>query len=283
MSENKAVTTTKKPMTVSQFFYHAGTDGFLTKTLGDRKGQFISNVLALTESDSKLQKCDPEALMKCAMNATSLNLPLNKNLGYAYVIPYEKRGGEVIPNFQIGWKGFVQLAIRSGQYKTINSVEVRNGEIKRNKFTGEIEFIREDESEEVIGYLAYIKLLNGFEQSLYMSIEQVESHADKYSQAYKKSTSAKLKSGQIPQSDMWKYSSPWYDNFDDMAKKTVLKLLLSRYGVLSTEMEKAIEKDQSDHNGQYTDNPRSREVMDAEVIHQPEPEPEQKTLRLEDL
>ena len=106
MSENKAVTTTKKPMTVSQFFYHAGTDGFLTKTLGDRKGQFISNVLALTESDSKLQKCDPEALMKCAMNATSLNLPLNKNLGYAYVIPYEKRGGEVIPNFQIGWKGF---------------------------------------------------------------------------------------------------------------------------------------------------------------------------------
>ena len=94
----------------------------------------------------------------------------------------------------------------------------------------------------------------------------------------------KLKSGQIPQSDLWKYSSPWYDNFDDMAKKTVLKLLLSRYGVLSTEMEMAIEKDQSDHNGQYTDNPRrGRDVMDAEVIHQPEPEPEQKTLRLEDL
>ncbi len=282
-----------QPKSLSQFFAHSGTDRFLTQQLGARKGEFVSNIISLAEQDALLKECAPDALIKCAMNATALNLPLNKNLGYAYVIPYKNnRAGTVEPRFQIGWKGFVQLAIRSGQYKTLNSVEVREGEIKRNKFTGEIEFIGEYPENKVIGYLAFIKLLNGFEQSLYMSTEQVEAHADKYSKAFKLNNYQKLQKGEIPEKDMWKFSSPWYDDFDAMARKTVLKLLLNRYGILSTEMQQAITKDQTDSEGNYHDNPNNtaRQVVDAEIIPQNEPEeevtqeqPQPKVINLENL
>lgn len=264
-----------KQVTVSQFFSTPATNNFLEQQLGKRKGEFISNVIALTDADKALQKCDPADLMKCAMNATALNLPLNKNLGYAYVIPYNNRKtGKSEPQFQMGYKGFIQLAIRSGQYKTINACEVREGEIRRNKFTGAIDFIGEYPDNKIIGYLAYVQMLNGFEQSLYMSVEQVEAHAKKYSQNY-----AKYGTG------LWK------DEFDLMALKTVLKLLLNRYGVLSTEMQLAQTIDQTNANGDYIDN-KPRAVVDAEIIEQGEPEAEQQideqdepegTVNLEDL
>lgn len=260
-------------VSISKFFSTPSTDNFLEQQLKGKKGEFVSNVIALTESSPKLQQCDPAKLMKCAMNATALNLPLNKNLGYAYVIPYENKKAETVePQFQIGYKGFIQLAIRTGQYKTINTCEVRDGEIKRNKFTGEIEFLGENETGNVIGYLAYIKLLNGFEQSVFMTIEKAEQHANKYSQAFKIEEYRKLKDGQIPKNELWKYSSPWYDDFDAMAKKTVLKLLLNRYGVLSVDMQQAIINDQSGHDGSYIDNKKEqRQIVDIEVINQYEP------------
>lgn len=249
-------------VTISNHFANPKVSDFLQQQLGEKKGEFVSNVIALTESDKALKNCDPADLMKCAMNATALNLPLNKNLGYAYVIPYGNK-----PQFQMGYKGFIQLAIRSGQYKTINTVEVREGEIKRNKFTGHIEFLNENPNAKIVGYLAYIEMLNGFQQSLYMSVEEVKAHAKKYSKNF-----AKYGSG------LWK------DEFDLMAKKTVLKLLLNRYGVLSTEMQKAVIADQQDGKGDYIDNPRSRNVVDAEVIEQNEPtEQEAKTVNLSEL
>ena len=234
------------------------SDAFLEQTLGKRKAEFVSNLLALSDADKNLAQCEPAELMKCAMNATALNLPLNKNLGYAYVIAYnskQKDGtSKMTPQFQMGYKGFIQLAVRSGQYKTINTCEVREGEIKRNKFTGHMEFLGENPEGEVIGYLAYIELLNGFQQSLYMTTEEVIKHAKKYSKNFEK------------------YGTGlWREEFDLMAKKTVLKLLLNRYGVLSVEMQNAIEKDQADIEGQYIDNPQSREIIDAEVIQQEEP------------
>lgn len=241
-----------KPQTLGNFLNKS--DKFLEQTLGAKKGEFISNLLALSDADKSLQNCDPAELMKCALNATALNLPLNKNLGYAYVIAYNQKG-KMTPQFQMGYKGFVQLAIRSGQYKTINTCEVREGEIKRNKFTGHIEFFGENPHGEVIGYLAYIELLNGFVQSLYMNCEEIQAHAKKYSQNYAK----------------WG-TGLWKDEFDAMAKKTVLKLLLNRFGVLSVEMEQAIKQDQADHQGGYIDNPQGfREVVDVEVIEQNEP------------
>ena len=198
--------------------------------------------------------------MKCALNATALNLPLNKNLGYAYVIAYKDwKTQEVHPQFQMGYKGFIQLAIRSGQYRTINTCEVREGEIKRNKFTGHTEFLGENPEGKVIGYLAYIELQNGFQQSLYMSLEQVQTHVSKYSQS-----GIDKKTGE--------FKGVWRNEFDAMAKKTVLKLLLNRYGVLSVEMQNAIEKDQADSEGRYIDNPQGgRYVQDAVIIEQSEP------------
>lgn len=236
------------------------SDKFLEQTLGSKKSEFVSNLLALSDTDENLAQCEPAELMKCAMNATALNLPLNKNLGYAYVVAYNVRQKDgtpkMTPQFQMGYKGFIQLAIRSGQYKTINTCEVREGEIKRNKFTGHTEFLGENPNGKIVGYLAYIELLNGFQQSLYMTTEQVEAHAKKYSQNF-----AKYGSG------LWK------DEFDLMAKKTVLKLLLNRYGVLSVEMQNAIINDQADSDGVYIDNPKyTRTIIEADVIEQNDPQ-----------
>ena len=154
------ITTTEKKLTLGNFLNQANTADFLTKTLGARKSEFVSNLLALSDSNKELLQCDNTELMKCALNATALNLPLNKNLGYAYVIAYKDwKTQEVHPQFQMGYKGFIQLAIRSGQYRTINTCEVREGEIKRNKFTGHTEFLGENPEGKVIGYLAYIELI----------------------------------------------------------------------------------------------------------------------------
>ena len=254
-----AVSTTEKGLTLGNFLNQKATADFLTKTLGTRKSEFVSNLLALSDSNKELLQCDNTELMKCALNATALNLPLNKNLGYAYVIAYKDwKTQEVHPQFQMGYKGFIQLAIRSGQYRTINTCEVREGEIKRNKFTGHTEFLGENPEGKVIGYLAYIELQNGFQQSLYMSLEQVKEHVSKYSQSgIDKNTK--------------EFKGVWKNEFDAMAKKTVLKLLLNRYGVLSVEMQNAIEKDQADDNGQYIDNNQGRTVIDAEIVEQNEP------------
>ena len=248
------ITTTEKKLTLGNFLNQANTADFLTKTLGSRKSEFVSNLLALSDSNKELLQCDNTELMKCALNATALNLPLNKNLGYK-----DWKTQEVHPQFQMGYKGFIQLAIRSGQYRTINTCEVREGEIKRNKFTGHTEFLGENPEGKVIGYLAYIELQNGFQQSLYMSLEQVQEHVSKYSQSGMDKKTGELR-------------GVWRNEFDAMAKKTVLKLLLNRYGVLSVEMQNAIEKDQADSEVRYIDNPQTgRYVQDAVIIEQSEP------------
>lgn len=231
------------------------SDKFLEQTLGAKKSEFVSNLLALSDSNKELSQCEPADLMKCAMNATALNLTLNKNLGHAYVIPYfDRQSNRVIPQFQIGYLGFVQLAIRSGLFKTINTCEIREGEIRRNKVTGHIDFLGENPSGAVMGYLAYIELLNGFQQSFFMTVEQLQVHASKYSKTFAKTN-----------------RGLWKDEFELMAKKTVLKLLLKRFGALSVEIQNAIVKDQTDSNGQYVDNPQGRTVIDAEVVEQNEP------------
>ena len=119
-----------KKVTIANFLNAPSTANFLIETLSDRKTEFVSNLIAMCDGNAGLAACNPSDLMKCAMNATALNLPLNKNLGYAYIIPYAGT-----PSFQIGYKGILQLAIRTGAYRYINAVEVREGEIKRNKLT----------------------------------------------------------------------------------------------------------------------------------------------------
>lgn len=237
---------------VSTFLSDPRTDKFLLSTLQEKKAEFVSNLIALSDSDSKIAECDPAALMKCALNATALNLPLNKNLGYAYIIPYKG-----IPSFQIGYKGLIQLAIRTGSYRFINATEVREGEIKRNKITGEISFVGENESGKVVGYIAYLELMTGFTASLYMSEAEIEAHALRFSQMYasdKKYNSAKSK-----------WSDP--NARLAMAKKTVLKGLLGTYGLMTTEFAKAFESDNEE-----AEQPTGARFTEAEIISQQEPQ-----------
>lgn len=239
--------------TISNFLNWPKTQSFLENILEDKKGEFVSNLIAMTEADKGLSECHPKDLMMVALNATSLNLPLNKNLGYAYVIPYKG-----IPSFQIGYKGWIQLAIRTGLYKTLNATDIRTGEIDRNKITGEIKFKKDNPEGEVIGYLAFLEMNTGFRSSLYMTYKDTEDHALRYSKMYQADKKYNTK------------KSKWSDPVErhKMALKTVLKGLLSTYGVITTEMSKAMEYDND-----ASESAAPRDYEEAEVIPQNDPEP----------
>ena len=183
--------------------------------LGKKAPGFISSLLAVVNNNKLLAKANPKTVIAAGAMAASLDLPINQNLGFAYIIPYKDEA-----QFQMGYKGYIQLAMRTGQYQTINAAEVYEGEIiKQNRFTGEYEF-GEKTSDKIVGYIAYFKLVNGFEKYLYMSIEEMQAHARKFSKNYKGGT------------DKWGLT-----DFHSMAIKTVLKRLISKYGILSIEMQ----------------------------------------------
>ena len=186
------------------------------------------------------------------------------------MVPYKKKDkqGNVISvdaQFQMGAKGYKQLAMRTGQYLDIDVIYVRQGEyLGRDKFTGKqrFEFIEDDSVREelpIVGYLAYFELLNGFRKQIYWTKEKMEKHADTYSQAFSLDSYKKLIEGKIPQKEMWKYSSYWYKSFDDMAEKTMIRQLISKWGIMSIELETAYRNDMAviDENGNpnYVDNP----------------------------
>ena len=185
-------------------------------------GAFVTSILSLVKSTPQLAAADPKTVISAAMTAATLKLPINPNLGFAYIIPYGKEA-----QFQMGYKGYIQLAMRTGQYKTINASVVYEGQIEDVDFvTGEI--IRgKKKSDKVVGYVAYFELINGFSKMVYMSHEDMMHHALTYSQAYKYDK----KNG--------KKSSVWSTNFEAMGLKTVLKQLISKYGIMSIDMQGA--------------------------------------------
>jgi recombination protein RecT len=199
------------------------------EVLNKRAPQYMSSIINLVNGDTNLKKCDCMSIIASAMVAATLDLPIDKNLGFAWIIPYNDKA-----QFQMGYKGYIQLAMRTGQYKTINAIEVYEGDIKRvNRLTGEVEFDETNtKQEKIIGYIAYFRLINGFEKTFYMPVEKMEKHAKRYSQTYKSNKDYIVK------------NSKWSTDFDAMALKTVLKLLLSKYGILSVEMQTAIAADQ---------------------------------------
>lgn len=218
----------------------APTQKYLNDLLGERKGSFVNNVTALVANKAELQDCDPYTIMFAALKATALNLPIEPSLGMAHVIPFKnKKKGVKEAQFQLGYKGFQQLALRTGQFRTIHTTEVREGEIgKRNRLTGEIAFHFIDDDKErlgkpIIGYVNYFRLLNGYESTFYMSKEEVEAHAKRYSQTYKSND------------EYTRSQSKWTTDFDDMSLKTVIKLNLSKNAPLSVELADAIRADQS--------------------------------------
>lgn len=246
-----------KPMTAKTLFALPAVTGKFREILGKKSDGFVASVLSIVNSSALLTKAEPKTILNSALLAASLDLPINGNLGFAAIVPYfngRERRHEA--QFQMMTRGYVQLAIRSGQYKAIEVNEVRRGEIKsRNKFTGEYEF-GEPESEEIVGYIAYFKLVNGFEKYLYMTVAELREHSQKYSQTAQKGFGL------------------WVDNFDAMAKKTVLKLLLSKFGVLSVQMQQAVTADggvvRSENmdvlNVEYVDNEPAVETEAVEEV-----------------
>lgn len=192
------------------------------EVLCERAPQYMSSIVNLVNSDTNLKKCEPMSVIASCMVAATMDLPVDKNLGYAWVVPYGTKA-----QFQMGYKGYIQLALRTGQYNAINVVEIREGElISWNPLSEEVEIdFTQRKSDKVIGYAGYFKLLNGFEKTVYWSKEEVESHAKKFSKTYS------FKNG------------VWQTDFDSMAKKTVLRNLLSKWGILSIEMQKAYSAD----------------------------------------
>ncbi len=203
-----------------------GMQNLFADALNENKDRFLASIIDLYNGDTYLQGCNPKEVAMEALKAATLNLPINKNLGYAYIVPYKNKG-KLTPQFQIGYKGYIQMAQRSGQYKALNAGILYEGmDIKRDFLRGTFEIIGEPKSDKVIGYFAYFQLLNGYEKAVYMTKDEVTEHAKRYSQAYG--------------SDY----SPWKKQFDEMAQKTVIKKLLSKYGVLTTEFQDAVKEEE---------------------------------------
>ena len=193
----------------------------LKAAMGDNSTAFAASIIEMYSGDRNLQECDPKMLIMQAMKAAVLKLPIVKSLGYAWIIAYKG-----VPQFQLGYKGLVQLAIRSGQYRILNCDIVYEGQYRNsNRLTGEFELDGVAKSDKVVGYFAHFELKNGFSKTLYMPIEKVDAHARKYSKSYHTNNSV------------------WKTEFDAMALKTVVKMLLSKWGALSVEMASALGED----------------------------------------
>ncbi len=225
--------------------------------LDKNANSFVASVIDLYNSDNGLQNCEPKAVVMEALKAAVLKLPINKSLGFAYIISYNNSKKQAdgswqkvaTPTFQIGYKGYIQLAMRTGQYKFINADKVYEGELRQvNKLTGEIDFSGQRTSDKAVGYFAYIEMINGFSKTLYRTTEDITAHAKRFSKSFGSK------------------SSPWETDFDAMALKTVLSNLLSHYGFLSVEMIGAIESDQADANPQEQYAQQAEQNANVETI-----------------
>lgn len=212
----------------------------INNTLGDKElaRQFVADISSVVSSNPQLQSCEAKTIFTAGLVASSLKLPLAPTLGFAYVVPYKDKA-----QFQIGWKGLVQLAQRSGLFERLGVRPVHKGEwIGQDEFGEDLfKFSHEFDNEEIVGYYAYFKLKNGFVKTLYWTVAQCEAHGSKYSQAHK----GKNKGGE---------NDNWTSMFDVMAEKTVMKQLLSKYAPLSTELQRAIILDQAVVNMDGTPN-----------------------------
>ena len=226
--------------------------------LKENAGAFVASIIDLYNTDRTLQMCDPKYVVMEALKAASLKLPINKQLGFAWIVPYrDGRTGQYIPTFQLGYKGYVQLCMRTGAYRYINADVVYEGElVKHDKLTGEIEIDPEKRTgDKKVGYFAFIETLNGFRKTLYMTVEEVTKHAQQYSKSYSSKNSV------------------WATDFDAMALKTCLRLLLSKYGIMSVEMQQAYIQDSADtvaladeKIADDTDDTFDGEVIEAEAV-----------------
>ncbi|MEL4859802.1 recombinase RecT [Pseudoflavonifractor phocaeensis] len=254
-------------------------------TLGDpdRARRFVAAITSAVSVNPALQECDAGTVLSAALQGEALNLSPSPQLGQYYLVPYwDKKRGCSVAQFQVGYKGYIQLAERSGQYLDIDAFPVVEGEYKgRDRYTRRpvLEFLEDDgerENRPVVGYYAYFELTNGFRKVLYWSKSQMLSHADRYSQAFhldsvesadpnkSRVSFADFEAGNFPKEDAWKYSSFWYKDFDAMAGKTMLRQLISKWGITSIDIQKALASDGAvisrDGTPDYLDTPDDEPV-----------------------
>ena len=240
----------------------------IASTLRDpaRARRFTAAITSAVAVNPALQECDAGTILAGALLGESLNLSPSQQLGQYYLVPFKQkakydRGGNMVrpetttATFVLGYKGYIQLAIRSGQYKDLEAMEIKQGEyLGRDPETGKakFQFIEDDDERETlptIGYMAYFEYnppkgsTTGFRKTIYWSKEKMMTHADTYSKAFSRQGYEDLQAGRVPEKDMWRYSSFWYKNFDDMARKTLIRHLISHWGIMSIDMQTALEHD----------------------------------------
>lgn len=231
----------KQTPALKTFFESANVQNKIKELVGKNAATFATSVMQIANSNSMLKTADPMSIFNAACMAATLNLPLQNGLGFAYIVPFKNnKERKVEAQFQIGYKGFIQLAQRSGQFKRLVALPVYKKQLLKKDFINGFEFDWEQEPEKdenPIGYYAYFELLNSFTAELYMTEAEVDQHAQRYSQTYRTYLDKKAK-GQ------WA-TSVWADNFEAMALKTVMKSLLSKQAPLSVEMQQAVLADQA--------------------------------------
>jgi len=253
----------KQTPALKTFFESANVQNKIKELVGKNAATFATSVMQIANSNSMLKTADPMSIFNAACMAATLNLPLQNGLGFAYIVPFRNnKEKKTEAQFQIGYKGFIQLAQRSGQFKRLVALPVYKKQLIKKDFINGFEFDWEKEPEEgelPIGYYAYFKLMNEFSAELYMTHEEINAHAKKYSQTYRTYLDKKAK-GQWAQ-------SVWAENFEAMALKTVTKLLLSKQAPLSVEMQQAVLADQAvvkdveNQEFNYTDNIQEAEFL----------------------
>jgi recombination protein RecT len=225
--------------TMSAYLTADKTKNYLEKMLGNKTEQFVTALSTMVGQNPQLNLCERSSILGCALKAVGMGLSFDPNLGFAYVIPYkDNKANETVATFQMGVKGFIQLAQRSGQIKKLNAMAVKEGEFKGRDTFGDpiLQWLPENErvSKTTIGYMSAIQLNSGFEKTIYWTIEEIKNHAEKYSQSYKSA----LKYGDTAK-------AVWVDNFDAMARKTILKQLIKDYAPMSIELQQAVQYDQA--------------------------------------
>ncbi|MCM1297862.1 MAG: recombinase RecT [Bacteroides sp.] len=277
----KSISDKNKKPKFSAYMSQDNIKNLVQQAVGKNAQSFTASIISAVSNNPQLQECTQNTILSGALLGESLKLSPSPQLGQYYLVPFAKKDkqGNILcynAQFVLGAKGYKQLAMRSGQYKDLDVIEIKEGEYKgRDKFTGKqkFEFVENDDERDelpTIGYMAYFELLNGFKKTVYWTKQKMIKHANTYSAAFNADKYDDYINGRIPQKEMYKYSSFWYKNFDEMAFKTMLRYLISQWGIMSIEMQSAIDADNSvilNENGEksYVEIEDDVETVEAQV------------------
>ena len=294
MAVNNSLQKSQKRLGIGSYLTGDAVKQRINQVIGGKDGQrFISAVVSAVQTNPGLQECTNQSILSAALLGESLKLSPSPQLGQYYMVPFNDKDRGKVAQFQLGYKGYIQLAIRSGQYKKLNVIAIKDGElVKFDPLNEEIEVrLIEDEEQreaaETIGYYAMFEYTNGFRKAIYWSKKKMLAHADKYSQAFSanggtvktrygektKVSYTDYAAGNFDQRDAWMYSSFWYKDFDGMAYKTMLRQLISKWGIMSIDMASAIDADMAvindDGTKDYVENDPDVDNINMESISEP--------------